>query len=143
MTTHNWYTLSKKSLAKKLIDWENDTIKVSLHTSSYTPSMDSDEFQDDLDNEVSATGYTAGGATISTPSLDPGTGELVYDGENVAWTITGSLTFRYAVIYNSSPGTMATNPIISIIDFGTDIAITDGTLTLNFDETGILADAMS
>jgi hypothetical protein len=142
-TTHKWFTLSKKSFAQKLIDWEDDTIKVSLHTSTYTPDMDAHNFQDDLTNEVTATGYTAGGATISTPTLTGGTGELVYDGANVSWVISGSLTFRYAVIYDSTPGSTATNPLISIIDFGTDQTITDGTLTLNFDDAGILKDTLT
>jgi hypothetical protein len=142
-TTHTWYTLAKKSLGQKLIDWEDDTIKVSLHTSTHTPDLDAHDFQDDLTNEVTATGYTAGGGTITTPTLTGGTGTLTYDGVNVSWTITGSLTFQYAVIYDSTPGSTATNPLISLIDFGTDQTITDGTLTLNFNASGILLDTIS
>lgn len=105
--------------------------------------MDAHDFQDDLTNEVTATGYTAGGATIATPTLTGGTGTLTYDGANVSWTITGTLTFRYAVIYDATPAAAASNPLISIIDFDTDQTITDGTLTLNFNASGILLDTIS
>lgn len=143
--TTKWYGLGKKSLAQKLVDWEDDTIKVSLHTSTYAVNQDTHDFQDDLTNEVTATGYTAGGVAITGTALtyDAGTNTLKYDGDNVAWTITGSLIFRYAAIYDSTPGTTATNPLLGYIDFEEDQVIVDGTLTFNFSTDGILEDVIT
>lgn len=143
--TTKWYGLGKKSLAQKLVDWEDDTIKVSLHTSTYEVNQDTHDFYDDVTNEVTATGYTTGGASITGKTLtyNVGTNTLKYDGDNVAWTITGSLTFRYAVIYDSTPGTAATNPLLGYIDFGSDQVIVDGTLTFNFSTDGILEDVIT
>ena len=50
----------------KLMDIDSDTFKCSLHTSTFTPSQDANDFFNDATNELAASGnYTAGGATIS------------------------------------------------------------------------------
>ncbi len=55
------------AIMNKEIDWAADTIKVTLHTSSYTANFDTHDYQDDLTNELStAGGYTAGGATLGS-----------------------------------------------------------------------------
>jgi hypothetical protein len=51
------------------VDFLSDTIKCSLHTSSYVPNLDTHELQTDLTNEVSGTGYTTGGATLGTKTI--------------------------------------------------------------------------
>ena len=52
----------------KLIDLSNggDKIKVALCNSSYTPDRDAHDFFDDLTNEVTGTGYTAGGLLLAS-----------------------------------------------------------------------------
>ena len=51
------------------IDLDTDTIKVLLVTSAYTPDQDTHTKHSDVTNEVSGTGYTAGGATLANKSL--------------------------------------------------------------------------
>jgi hypothetical protein len=51
------------------IDYLSDTIKVSLHTSSWTPNLDTNEVFSDATNEVSGTGYTAGGVTLASKTI--------------------------------------------------------------------------
>src|SRR5690349_21680891 len=84
----------------KKIDFNSDTIKCALATSSYTPDQDAHDFFNDITNEVSGTGYTAGGATITSPSITytGGTNTLKLDGDDVSWT-TSTITARYAIIY--------------------------------------------
>jgi len=127
------------------VDWTDDTIKAALTTSTYSVNQDTHDFFNDITNEVTGTGYTAGGAEIAntTVSYDAGTNVLKYDGDDVSWTITGSVTFRYLIIYDSTPGSSATNPLLGYIDFGADVTITDGTLTINFSSDGILKDTIS
>lgn len=127
------------------MDWTDDTIKAALTTSTYSVNQDTHDFFNDITNEVTGTGYTAGGAEIAntTVSYDAGTNVLKYDGDDVSWTITGSVTFRYLIIYDSTPGSSATNPLLGYIDFGADVTITDGTLTINFSSDGILKDTIS
>lgn len=127
------------SLANKEIDWDSDTIKVKLCTSSYTPDQDAHQYMSSVTNEITGTGYTAGGATLTSPtSAYTGASNLfALGGATVAWAAS-TLTARYAVVYNSTPGTDATRPLASYVDFGADVATTAGTLTITWDATGII-----
>ena|SRR3990167_959152 len=119
------------------INLKTDTIKIALLTSTYTPS-DEHDFYDDITNEVSGTGYTAGGATLTvTTSQDNTDNEGVFDAVDVSWTITGSFTARYAVIYKST-GSAATSPLICLIDFGTNKSVDNETFQIIFAAEGIL-----
>lgn len=122
----------------KKVDLTADTVKVMLCTSSYTPDQDTHDFKDDVTNEVSGTGYTATGATLASPTLTytGGTNTLAFDGADVSWT-TSTITARYAVVYDSTPGTDATRPLIMYVDFGADVSTTAGTLTLTWDSAGL------
>lgn len=51
------------------IDFLSDTIKASLHTSSYTPNLDTHETFSQVTNEVTGTGYTAGGVTLGSKTI--------------------------------------------------------------------------
>lgn len=126
------------NLADKKIDFGSDTIKVALATSSYTPDQDAHDFFNDITNEVTGTGYTAGGATLGTPTvtLTGGTNTVKFDGDDTSWT-TSTITARYAIIYDSTPGTAATNPLIAYVDFGADVISTAGTFLIQWNAAGI------
>lgn len=120
------------------IDFDADTIKVALVTSSYTPDIDSHDFFDDITNEVSASGsYSAGGATLAvTVSQDNTDNEGVMDATDVSFT-TATITARGAVIYKST-GVASTSSLVCYIDFGTDQSSTNGTFTITWAAEGIL-----
>jgi hypothetical protein len=119
-------------------DWDTDTIKIALVTNADAPVMDSDDFFNDVANEITGTGYTAGGATLAskTATYDTATDQIRLDAADVSWT-SSTLTARYAVVYKST-GTASTSPLISWIDFGTDVSTTAGTFAITFDSTGIV-----
>ena len=121
------------------IDWDTDTIKVSLHSNSYSPDQDNDEYYDDVGNEVSGTGYTAGGATLASKAntYTNSTNVTKLDAADVVWSSV-TVTCRYAVIYKDT-GTPSTSPLIGYIDFGEDIENVAGDLTLEWDTGGIFA----
>ncbi|MFC9766043.1 hypothetical protein [Rhodococcus jostii] len=137
--TAKLYGLALKSVFDKEIDWNTDTIKVMLCTSSYTPDQDTHQYKSSVTNEVSGTGYTAGGATLAsaTTTYTTGTNTLVLDAADSSWT-TSTITARYAIIYNSTPGTDATRPLIAYVDFGADVSTTAGTFTITWDAAGIV-----
>jgi hypothetical protein len=123
----------------KNINFAADTIKVSLHTSTYAPNIDTDDFQDDLTNEVVGAGYVAGGKTVASPTVayDAPTNVLKLDADDpAAWTVA-TFTCRYAVVYDATPGAPGTNPLICYIDFGADVTMIAGTFTLTFAAGGI------
>lgn len=136
--TSKWYGLAFDSAFKKKIDLSADTIKVMLVTSSYTFNQDTHDFKDDITNEITGTGYTSGGATLTSPVLayTAGTNTLALDGADVAWA-SATFTARGAVVYDATPGTDATRPVLVFVDFGADVSTTAGTLTLTWDSAGI------
>ena len=124
----------------KEIDWDTDTIKVALLTNSYTPDQDAHNYLDDvITNEVTGTGYTAGGATLAnkTNTYTGASNVIVLDADDVTWS-TSTITARYAVIYDASPATNATRPLIGYVDFGSDQSSSNGNFTITWDATGIV-----
>jgi hypothetical protein len=120
------------------IDLDTDTIKVALVTSSYTPDQDAHVFFSSVTNEVSGTGYTAGGATLANKAVtqDNTDNEGVFDADDVSWT-SSTITARGAVVYKST-GTASTSPLICYIDFGADKVSTNGTFSIQWNTEGIL-----
>jgi len=127
------------ALANKEVDLNSDTIKVQLHTSSYTPDQDTHDYHNDLTNEVAnGNGYTTGGATLGSPSFSytGATNVFMFDGADVSWT-SSTITARYAVLVDTTPGSTSTNPLIGYVDFGTDVSTTNGTFQITWDAAGI------
>jgi hypothetical protein len=124
----------------KEIDWDSDTIKVALLTNGYTPDQDAHNYFDDVvASEVTGTGYTAGGNTLAnkTNSYNSSTNVIVLDADDTTWS-SSTITARYAVIYDASPATNATRPLIGYVDFGADQSSSNGNFTITWDATGIV-----
>lgn len=132
------YGLNFSKAFNKEIDWDTDTIKVMLCTSSYVPNQDTHAYKSDVTNEVAvgATTYTLGGALLGskTVAYDAPTNAMILDAADVTWT-GGAPMSRVAVVYDATPGTDATRPLIGYIDFGADLQ----PLTIQWDATGIFA----
>ena len=136
--TAKMYGLAVQSLANKEIDFDSDTIKVMLCTSAYTPDQDTHRYKSAITNEVTGTGYTAGGATLGTPTVTytGATNVLKLDGNDVSWA-TSTITARYAVVYDSTPATDATRPLLCYVDFGADVTSSGGAFDIVWDAAGI------
>jgi len=127
-----------KALNKE-IDWDTDTIKVMLCTSSYVPNQDTHVYKSSVTNEVAnGNGYTTGGITLTTKTITytAGTNTIVLDADDVTWA-TSSITARYGVIYCST-GVDATSVLIGLIDFGQDFTSSNGDFKITFNASGIL-----
>jgi hypothetical protein len=124
----------------KEIDWDTDTIKVALLTNAYTPNQDTHNYYDDVSgNEVSGTGYTGGGVTLTnkTNTYNGASNVIVLDADDVTWS-SSTITARYAVVYDASPATNATKPLIGYVEFGSDQSSSNGNFTITWDATGIV-----
>jgi hypothetical protein len=135
-TLFNNYKLKLMDTSAK-IDLVTDTIKLALVKSTYTPTIDTHDFWDDIvAEESSGTGYTAGGATLANKSvaIDTGADQAEFTADNVSWTISSALSARYAVLYKST-GNNATSPLIGYIDLGTTYSLASGTLTITWSAT--------
>ena len=120
------------------IDLDTDTIKVALVTSSYTPNQDTHDNFDDVTNEVTGTGYTAGGASLANKAVTADTtdNEGVFDADDVTWS-SSTITARGAVVYKST-GTASTSPLICYLDFGSDQTSSSGNFTITWNSEGIV-----
>jgi hypothetical protein len=74
-------------------------------------------------------GYTAGGVTLTTKTVtyDAATNRLALDCDDPSWP-DSSILARYLVIYDSTPGSAAANPLIAYADFESSVTTTNGTL---------------
>lgn len=111
---------------------------MALVTSSYTPNQDTHDFFDDVTNEVSGTGYTAGGATLGSQAVtqDDTDNEGVFDAADVTWS-NSTITARGAVLYKST-GTASTSPLIAYFDFTEDKSSSSGDFTISWNAEGII-----
>jgi len=128
-----------KALNKE-VDWDSDTIKVALLTSSYTPNQDTHDYFDDVSAyEVSGTGYTTGGQTLGskTVTYDAANNVIILDAADTTWS-SSTITARYAVVYDDSGATAASKALIGYVDFSSDQSSTNGNFTITWDATGIV-----
>lgn len=114
------------------IDFDTDDFKVMLVTSSYTPDFDAHEFRDDVTNEITGTGYTAGGeeVTVTVGAIDTGNNRVDVTLGGAEWD-NSTITARGAVYYKSRGGASSADELIAYIDFGADVSTTNGPLTLS------------
>ena len=132
------YNNGKKYLMDGTLDLDTNTIKVALVTSSYTPNIDTHANFSDITNEVSGTGYTAGGATLTsvTVTVDTSNDRAAFDAADVTWSAS-TITARGAVVYKST-GTASTSSLLCYFDFGSDQISSSGNFTISWNAVGLL-----
>src|SRR6478609_1683013 len=124
------------------IDWNTDTIKVSLHRAAYTPNVANQQFFANVTNEVSGTNYTAGGKILTGITVQNANGLASVFASNPVWAASGSgfADARYAVLYKDT-GTPATSPLVGYMDFVSDKGNDVGDLEINWAPAGVFTQA--
>lgn len=125
------YNSMLKDEAEGSIDFNTDTFKVMLLTSSYTPNKDTHTKRSDLTNEVSGTGYTAGGATatVTVSAVDTTNDRVDITLGSASWA-SSTITARYAAYYKSRGGAASADELVALVDFVSDVISTGGTFSL-------------
>jgi hypothetical protein len=117
-------------MARGAIDLDTDTFKVLLVTSAYSPNKDTDLKRSAVTNEVSGTGYTAGGVTSAcTVTKDTANDRVTLSFAAVNWA-TSTITARAAVIYKSRGGASSADELVCYVDFGGDVSSSSATFSL-------------
>lgn len=107
-----------------------DTFYVMLVTSAYTPNQATHTKRSDITNEVTGTGYTAGGqAIVPTFTKDTTTHKEVIVWPQVTWP-SSTITARRAVYYKRRGGASSADELVGQDDFGADVTTAAGTFTL-------------
>lgn len=134
------FGLFQKSLGNKEIDLDSDALKVMLCTNAFTPNQDTMQYKSSVTNEVVGTGYTATGTALASlvVAYTAGTNVFNLDAADVVWAAS-TITARYAIVYDSTPGTDATRPLICYVDFGADVISSGGNFTISWDPAGIIS----
>lgn len=123
-------TSFKQALLDGEMDFSSDTsqtFKIALYTSSATLGAATTAYS--ATNEVSGTGYTAGGNTLTIAANPTTSGTTAFlDFTDTTWT-TATITARGALIYKADG---VTNPAVAVLDFGSDKTSTAGNFTIQF-----------
>lgn len=137
------YDSFKEYMADGLIDMDGDTFKVALVSSTYTPAPTHTKWADVSTYEATAAnGYSAGGLTMGNTEWTRTTGTVKFDATDSVWTASGgSITARYAVIYDDTVAATATDALVAYVLLDTSpanvTATTGNTLTLQWNSSGI------
>mgnify|MGYP005992501341 FL=1 len=110
----------------------SDTIKIALYSSSATLGATTTAYT--TSNEITGTGYTAGGVTLTNQTVATSGTTAYFDADDPTWT-SASFTARGALIYNSTNGDKA----IAVLDFGGDFTVSSGTFRIVFPAAGTSA----
>lgn len=122
-------------------DLAGSVTKLMLCTNTYTPAVTTDVVVGSGNlaaNEVTGTGYTAGGETVSVTVVNEAGFIRVKIASDllIAQNASGFTNARYWVLYavNGTPAD-ANDKLICYGDFGSDKSIVTGSLTIDFENT--------
>ena len=118
------------------IDMSLTTHKIAMYNNTETPNF-STETAYAATNEVTVTGYTAGGQVVVSPTnTESPAGSYMYDLGDQVWAAPTSVTARGAKLYADA---LAGNNLICGINFGSDFTSTAGTFTIQWAAAGVFA----
>lgn len=106
-------TSFKKEVFQAVHDFDTDVFKLALYTANATLGPDTVVYG--TLNEVSGTGYTAGGQVLTGVGVSQSGSTVFITFDNAVWD-PATFTVRGALIYNSSKGDKA----VAVLDFGAD-----------------------
>ena len=122
-------TSFKAEILDEQHDLVADTLKIALFTSSANLGASTTAYS--TSNEVSGTGYTAGGVTLTSTTVSTSGTTAFFDADDPEFT-SASFTARGALIYNSTNSDKA----IAVLDFGGDFTVSSGTFKIVFPAAG-------
>ena len=118
------------------MDLLSDSLKLTLHTSTYSPNQSTNEVKADATNELStAGGYTALGQALASKTYASSSLVTTFDAADVTWTGT-SITHRYAVCWDDTVTTPA-DPLMYYVDNGGDVTTSSTDLVYQWNASGI------
>lgn len=119
------------------LDLDLETHKVAMFTNSITPNFDSDTAYGVSPynaNEVSGTGYSAGGVALTSTTFTGSSGTMTFDGADTSWTSSTIANARCALIYADA---LAGNSAICLVNFAADYSTNNGTFLITWNASGI------
>lgn len=115
-------TSFKRELYQAIHNLTTDVLKIALYTASADLNEATTAYS--VSNEVTGTGYVAGGVTLTGVAVSSSGYTAYVDFANVVFG--AAVTARCALIYNSSKA----NRSIAVLDFGSDKTSANFTITM-------------
>lgn len=135
--TAKLYAGSQAALANKEIDLNSDSLYGMLVDSSYVFDQAAHNYLDDVvADEVAGTGYTANGQALAGVTVSLVGNTLTLDATDLDWP-DSTISADGLVIYDRTPATDATRPLLVFIDFGETKVSDAGAFTVEFNASGI------
>ena len=125
-------TSFKAEILDEQHDLVADTIKIALYTSSASLGAGTTAYS--TTNEITGTGYTAGGVALSSKTVDTSGTTAYFDSADPSWT-SATFTANGALIYNDTNSDKA----IAVLAFGGDFTVAGGTFQIVFPAAGTAA----
>jgi len=122
-------TSFKAEILDEQHDLAADTIKIALFTSSASLGASTTAYS--TSNEISGTGYTAGGVALTSKTVSTTGTTAFFDADDPTWT-SASFTANGALIYNNTNSDKA----IAVLAFGGDFTVAGGTFKIVFPAAG-------
>ena len=119
------------------LDLDLETHKVAMFTNSITPNFTTDTAYGTSPydgNEVSGTGYTAGGQALTSTATTSITGGIQWDAADVTWSSSTISNARCALIYADA---LAGDNAICLVNFGADYSTVSGDFQIQWAVGGI------
>lgn len=114
------------------IDYDTDVFYVMACTNTYSENKGTHTKRSDITNEITGTGYTAGGNPVTVSvNVDTTNHRTDVTLGGTTWpssTLTGVRKFVY---YKRRGGASSADELVAVVDNGSDVATSSGTLTLN------------
>mgnify|MGYP001026528718 CR=1 FL=1 len=135
ITTNAICNSFKKELLQGSHDFDTsgdggDTFKLAMYTSAATLGASTANYS--TSNEVSSSGYTAGGSALVNQGVKVSSAIAITDFADLSFT-GATITARGALIYNTTTnGGSNTTDAVAVLDFGGDKTATAGTFTIQF-----------
>lgn len=129
----------KNAIALNVGGTSPDTLNVALFNNTLAPSPDTDPATYNVSpynaNEVSGTGWAAGGVALGTPTMTlvAGVG-VMFDGVDVSASTTTLTNARGCLIYDN---TLSPKCGLVLVNFGADFSTVAGTFAITWDALGI------
>lgn len=136
-STSKLYGLFLKSLVNAEINLTTHSLKAMLCSPGYTPNQDTHQYKADVTNEISGSGYTAGGQALTgvTIAYNGSTNTLMFDANDPVWVGSTIAGVKYAVVYDDTPTT--NKPLIAYWIFDQEETSAAGNFTLTISGSGI------
>jgi len=132
ITTNAICNTFKKELlqGKHDFDTSSDTYKLAMYTSAATLGASTENYA--TTNEVSSSGYTAGGSALVNQGVKVSSAIAITDFADLSFTGV-TLSAQGALIYNTTTdGGSGTTDAVCVLDFGGVKTATAGTFTIQF-----------